>query len=56
MIYLRQKIKQIVKNEDDLNKIMDFIYWEISKLDGKTDRAVAVKVRKYISLGKIKNK
>jgi hypothetical protein len=55
-MYLRDKIKKVVKKEDDLNKIMDFIYWEISKLDGKTDHAVAVKVRNYISLGKIKNK
>lgn len=48
MIYLRQKIKQIVQNEDDLNKIMDFVYWEITKLVGTTDRITANKIKKYL--------
>ena len=48
MIYLREKIKKVVSNEDDLNKIMDYVYWEISKLKGETPNSTDNKVNLYL--------
>lgn len=48
MLYLRQKIKQIVKNEDDLNNIMDFIYWEASKLLHSNPLVTQKRLKKYL--------
>lgn len=42
---LRDKIKNIVKDEKDLDKVMNYIYWEVSNLQGITYQATENKVK-----------
>jgi hypothetical protein len=47
---LKDKIKSVVKDEKDVGRIMDYFYWEASKLTApsKLDKSLKNRVIKFI--------
>jgi len=45
---LRDKISNIVSTDQEVDKIMDYIFWEVSKLQSKNPMASHNKVVKFL--------